>query len=55
MKSLVDDNALIEGSIIGERWAFREIVAKYQALIHSVAYSITGDLPDPILPPKGSI
>ena len=44
MSALVDENTLIEASIRGDRKAFREIVAKYQSLVCSVAYSATGDL-----------
>lgn len=44
MNAIPDENALIEGSIAGQRGAFREIVAKYQSLVCSVAYSATGDL-----------
>ncbi len=44
MNVFPNENALIGGSIAGQRNAFREIVAKYQSLVCSVAYSVTGDL-----------
>lgn len=44
MNAFPNENALIEGSLAGQREAFREIVAKYQSLVCSVAYSVTGDL-----------
>lgn len=41
---LSGDNSVIERSLAGEREAFGGIVAKYQSLVCSVAYSVTGDL-----------
>ena len=44
MNAQTSDTILIDASIRGDRAAFREIVAKYQSLVCSVAYSFTGDL-----------
>jgi RNA polymerase sigma factor (sigma-70 family) len=38
------DAALVEGSLAGDREAFAQIVARYQSLICSLAYSATGSL-----------
>jgi RNA polymerase sigma factor (sigma-70 family) len=40
----LDDSELVAGSIAGNREAFGQIVARYQSLICSLAYSATGSL-----------
>lgn len=39
-----DDSALVAASLTGDRTAFGQIVARYQSLVCSVAYSATGSL-----------
>ena len=39
-----NDAALVAGSLAGDREAFAQIVARYQSLICSLAYSATGSL-----------
>jgi DNA-directed RNA polymerase specialized sigma24 family protein len=38
------DNELVQRSLLGDRYAFEQLIARYQSLICSLAYSATGNL-----------
>jgi DNA-directed RNA polymerase specialized sigma24 family protein len=40
----LDDAGLVGACLGGDRGAFAQIVARYQSLVASIAYSITGNI-----------